>query len=408
MAFNFKKNIVVGVSVSVEKGLEVAQIDFLSRRVLKYGNRALTYDNNRKEIADLDIFKDTLGDLLFELDIPKGSDIVLNFPAVTFKVTDYPAALGEEQVQSAIEEDLLEHPVLKESECSISAVRLPNSTMQFHKVAYTALQKTMLIEIAMQIKELGYNLSAIDTSIGSTLNSLIYNERVDVTTDAPWLLLIVENTCCRILSMIGNSYIDAFEERISIGEVLGDAENYSTVSEAVNGLLKNLPAQRLFVISKTDVISAAVLADKLVYNGQVIHQDVNCFATEPFLSTDPSIDANQAKSISLDVIGAAIYNDIIRYIPVKFNLFNSYLGDVYLNEQPLVLRLSSFTLVLSVANMIVWVNGVPLNTHTISLKKIRIGTIFDIVPKEISKPNGNANIKVNIKSINAVVKPLNN
>ena len=216
MAFNFKKNIVVGVSVSVEKGLEVAQIDFLSRRVLKYGNRALTYDNNRKEIADLDIFKDTLGDLLFELDIPKGSDIVLNFPAVTFKVTDYPAALGEEQVQSAIEEDLLEHPVLKESECSISAVRLPNSTMQFHKVAYTALQKTMLIEIAMQIKELGYNLSAIDTSIGSTLNSLIYNERVDVTTDAPWLLLIVENTCCRILSMIGNSYIDSFFESVNI------------------------------------------------------------------------------------------------------------------------------------------------------------------------------------------------
>ena len=45
-----------------------------------------------------------------------------------------------------------------------------------------------------------------------------------------------------------------FEERISIGEVLGDAENYATVTEAIGGLLKNLPAQRLYIISKTDII----------------------------------------------------------------------------------------------------------------------------------------------------------
>lgn len=353
MAFNFKKNIVVGVSVSLEKGLEVAQIDFLNRKVLKYGSRALTYDINRKEIADLDIFKDTLSDLFFELGIQKGADVVLNFPTITFKITDYPAALGEEQIQSAIEEELLEHPLLREVECSVSAVRLPNSTMQFHKVAYTALQKTMLIEIALQVKELGYNLVAIDTSVGSTLNSLIYNERVDVSSDAPWLLLVVENSYCRLLSMMGNSYIDSFEERISIGEVLGDAENYATVIEAVDLLLKNLPSQRLYVISKTDVISAKILADKLQYNGQIIHQDVNCFATEPFIGVDSSIDEADAKNISLDVIGAAIYRDLGRYVPVRFNLFNASLGDIYLNEQPLVLRFNSLSFVMSVENMLV-------------------------------------------------------
>ncbi len=349
----FKKKTVVGVSVSLEKGLEVAQIDFLSKKVLKYGSRALTYDNNRKEIADLDIFKDTLADLFFELGIPNGSDIVLNFPAITYRVTDYPASLGEEQVQAAIEEDLLEHPILKEVECAISAVRLPNSTMQFHKVAYTALQKTMLIEIAMQIKELGHTLYAIDTSIGSTLNALIYNERVEVASDAPWMLLVVENSYARILSMVGSSYIDSFEERISIGEVLGDAENYSVVTDAVNSLLRNLPAQRLYVISKTDVISAKILAEQLEYKGQIIHQDVNCFATEPYLYADESIDPAVAKNMSLDVIGAAIYKDIERYVPVKFNLFNAYLGDVYLNEQPLVINFNSLSFVLSVERMLV-------------------------------------------------------
>lgn len=353
MALNFKKNIVVGVSVSPEKGLEVAQIDFMNKTVLKYGSRTLTYDNNRKEIADLDIFKETLSDLFFEMQIPKGSDVVLSLPTIVFKVTDYPASLTEEQVQSAIEEELLEHPLLKETECSVSAVLLPHSTMQFNKVGYVALQKTMLIEIAMQIKEMGYNLHAIDTSIGSTLNALIYNQRVDTSSDTPWLMLVVENNYCRINSMLGNSYIDSFEEKISIGEVLGDAENYSTVTEAVNSLLSNLPAQRLYVISKTDVISAKILADKLDYKGQIIHQDVNCYATESFLNVSEMIDESEAKSISLDVVGAAIYRDIAGFVPVKFNLYNSYLGDIYTLEQPLVLKFNSLSFVLSVENMFV-------------------------------------------------------
>ena len=95
MAFN--KNIIVGVSVTPEKGLEVAQIDFASRTVLKYGSRSLAYDNNRREIVDLDIFKETLQDLLMELSIPKNAEIVLNLPSVAFKVSDYPASLNSSQ-----------------------------------------------------------------------------------------------------------------------------------------------------------------------------------------------------------------------------------------------------------------------------------------------------------------------
>ena len=56
----FKKSVVIGVSVTPEVGLEVAQIDFATRTVLKYGVRPLDYDINRRDIADLDIFKETL------------------------------------------------------------------------------------------------------------------------------------------------------------------------------------------------------------------------------------------------------------------------------------------------------------------------------------------------------------
>ena len=353
MVFNFKKNIVVGVSVNPEVGLEVAQIDFASKTILKYGCKQLAYDNVRKEIADLDIFKETLRDLLFELQIPKGSEIVLNIPTVLFKVTDYPASLNEEQVSIAIEEELVNHPIFQNTEACISAVALPNSTMQFNKIAYTVSQKVMLIEVAMQIKELGYTRIGIDTSVNSTLNALIYNDRVDISPDASWILLLVENNCCRILSMQGRNYVDSYEERISIGEVLGDAENYSTVVNAVNPLLKNLPSQRLYVVSKTNIISARILSEKLIYNAQIIHQEANNFTTTPFLSVSDEIEEHYANQITLDVIGAAINRDFGEFSNARFNLFNASLGDVYILEQPPVLKFSSMSLVLSMENMII-------------------------------------------------------
>lgn len=353
MAFNFKKNIVVGVSITPEKGLEIAQIDYASKTVLKYGSRPLAYDNARREITDLDIFKETLQDLLYEMQIKPGSEIVLNIPAIAFNVADYPASLNEEQVTSAIEEELLSHPIFQNTEAAISATALPNSTIQFTKVVYTAAQRVMLIEIAMQIKELGYKLVGIDTSVNSTLNALIYNDRVDVSPDVSWVLLTVENNCCRILAMQGRNYVDSFEERISIGEVLGDAENYSTVINAIKPVLKNLPSQRLYIVSKTNIISAKILADKISYNAQIIHQEANNFASSPYLSVSSEVDDSNACQISLDVIGAAINRDFGAESTARLNLFNPSLGDIYILSQPPVIKFGSLRFVLSKENMIV-------------------------------------------------------
>lgn len=353
MAFNLlKKNIVVGVSVNPELGLEVAQIDFATRTVLKYGTKQLGYDNLRKEIADLDLFKETLADLLMELDIPKGSEIVLNLPTILFKVEDFSAAMEANMVEMQIEETLGNYPVFQNNEAAISAVRLPISTIQNNKIAYTAAQKVTLIEIAMQIKSLGYTLVGIDTSVNSVLNALIYNDRVDVAADSNWVLLIVDNNSCRILPMLGKSYADSFEEKIAIGEVLGDAENYGTVISAVTPILKNVPSKRLYVLSRTNAINAEVLAGKLTYNGQIIHHNDNIFAEVPYLETAPEITEQVAKTISLDIIGAAINREFGEYSVAPINLFNSSLGEIWENEQPLKLNIGPGIL-LTIENMLV-------------------------------------------------------
>lgn len=342
----FNKSVIVGVSITPEVGLEVAQVDFATQTVLKYGVRKLEYNSVRQEISDLDLFKDALEDLLQELAIPVGTHIVLNIPAAAFCVKDYPAALSDMEISNALEDSLAEHAIFKDIEPAISAVKIPSASIQFNKFAYTAAQKQMLIEIALTIKNLGYKLYAIDTSVNSTLNALMYKQRIDVNDDINWLLLIVENSFCRVLSMNGRDYIDSSEERISIGEVLSDAENYATVVAAVSPILKNIPSKYLCVVSNTNVISAEVLASKLTYSAPIIYQEANCFAKEAFLDRAPEVDsANSSIHMSLGVIGAAIYKDFEKYTNAHFNLFNDSLGDVYFSEQPPKLVIAGHTII---------------------------------------------------------------
>ena len=329
----FSKNIIVGVSVSPETGLEIAQVDYLTGTVLKYGRKTVDYNIVKREIADLDLFKETLQDLLEEMDIQKGTELVLNLPTVAMKVTDYPAALEETQVESAIEEELYENPYLKNFDPAYSSA-VVNSSLQFKKVAYTALNKSMLIELLMSIKEMGYKIRTVDTSINSILRSLIYTDRVNTEPDTSWVLMVVDNSTCRIMQMLGRNYVDYYEEKISIGEVLSDAENYATVISAADPILRNLPSKYLCIVSRTNVISAEVLANKISYSAPITYQEANCYLKEPLLKLSNLVEEEYTKSITLEVIGAAIYPDFAKTSYINFNLFNKTLGDIYLMEQP--------------------------------------------------------------------------
>ena len=348
----FKKSSIIGVAITPERGLEIAEINFLTKEVIKYGVRSLEFDIHQRAIADLDIFKETLQDLLLELQIPKNSPLVLCTPTVAFKVNDYPAALDDGQISNAIEEELAENPFFKNTDPSISAAMLPNSSMQFNKVAYVASQKVMLIEIAMIIKELGYKIHAIETSVNATLNTLMYKEQINVSDDSNWVMLIIENYCCRLILMNGKNYVDAFEERVVIGEVLGDDENYSAVVSAIDPLLKNLPSKYLYIVSKTDLINAEIVASKISYSARIIHLNANRYSLEKDLSFAPTVDEAVAGFISMDVIGAAIYREFMPYASACFNLYNKSLGDIYILEQPPEINFRGKNIVLSNENLI--------------------------------------------------------
>ncbi len=336
MGLNIKKKNIVGVSVTPGIGIEVAVIDYSRRMLVNYISKPFKFGNKLQGDFDLDIFKETLYDALVDLGVPQGASIVLNLPSTVFGVKDWPASIDKAQLAGNIEDDILEVPVFKDNfdEPAYSYCILPNSTIQFNKVAYAALPKSLLIEIALQIKDLKYKLVAIDVSANSTLNALIYTGRVDISPNINWVMLTVESGCFRIFAMQGKNYIDCVEEDISIGKVLGDEENYNTIISAVTPILKSIPSSLLYIISKTDIISAETLASKLEYKAQIVHQEANSFNQAPLIDMAVEIDPEIGRLVSFDVIGAAIKKDFGSKASAQLNLFNEQLGDIYLSQTP--------------------------------------------------------------------------
>lgn len=347
-----KKGSYVGVAISPEMGLEVAQIDFETRTVLKYAVRPLEYNCTKREVVDRDIFKDSLQDIFDELEIPKNTEVAITIPNVFTKVNDYPAAMEKLEITGAIEDELTENYLFKETDACYSYAMLPSMSIQFNKVAYTAAQRSFIAEMVLYIKEMGYGIAGIDISTNSVLNSLLYLGRVNAEPDTNWLLVIVGAATCTVVSMNGNSYVDVFEERISIGEVLGDAENYSTVVNAVEPILRNLPSKYLCIISKTDIISAEVLANKVKYSAPVTYQEANCYSKEPMIDAAPTVNPNLARTISPDIIGISVYKQLKLYSNTGFNLYNASLGDLFLSEQPPELFLFGRQVSLSIENIL--------------------------------------------------------
>lgn len=346
---NFDKKVQVGVAISAENGLEVAQIDYAAKKIIKYGQRPLTYDFVRNVIADMDIFKNNLQELFTELQIPVGAEVYLTLPTSVMHVNDYPASLNINQVQSLIETEIEDENIFTDGNFNISACTMPVSTIQFNKIAYVVAQKSMLIEIAIQIKALGYSLKNIDVSTNSILNSLIFNGRVDISKDSMWTLVIVDSNRLSIVAMQGKMYMDSYSLQLSIGEVLGEKENYETVLSAISPILNRIPSQYLYIVSKTNLISAQELSKHVDYNSTILYQEANNLATESFIDVDEDIPL---KNASLDVIGAAIKKTFEKVSVANFNLFNKELGDVFLSEQPPIIKFGNKEYELSLENMI--------------------------------------------------------
>lgn len=322
------KKRIFAVAVTPDRGLEVAEMDYSSGVIVKYAQRALDVVTIRSVIPDMDVFKDLLKDCLTEVGAPKGSGIVLSLPTVSMGLGNYMSSQTDASIVQLIENDLMEKELLFRDNDPLVVTTGLSVTVQSKVVAYTAAVFSIVQEAATMITDLGYTIHSIDSSVAAVFRALVHTGKIQPQGDGTWLMMLVDNSHARIMAFNGESLVEYKEEQL-LYDVSDPAGNSEMVASAMSIYLEKLPAKYLFIVSRADAVSAEMLASKVKYNNPIIFLEANSYAKEGFIDVR-GIPEDMADSISLDLIGACLYDESL----LHFNMFVEALGNVYEDQQP--------------------------------------------------------------------------
>ena len=317
----------VYLSVTPGVGLELIQLDIQSRSVKNYAYRPLEYNESSRAIADMEAFKNAVTELFAELAIPQKSNIILNLPMVYFGNTTLSLILADDAISEALLSEVEQSYIFKRYDPVISWVDAGGAQAgDTRKLLYSAIQKNVIEDIKTALNELGYGLSGVEMSLTSVLKALAFSGLTEeqMKENVSWNLMLISPTGYSICSMVGKNIIDYYEEPLAIKSFEGD-EIYNAISASAQITLMSYPANYLYIVSETDMVSAELLAKRLPVEGTVDYWENNSFKKQDVLPVSLEVLEDTAHKISLEAIGIAVGSAV--NMPVKFNFLSANTGE---------------------------------------------------------------------------------
>ncbi len=313
----------VYLSVTPGVGLELIQLDVSSRSVKNYAYRPLEYNEALRQISDMEAFKNAVEELFAELRLPIKSSVVLNLPMVFLGSKELPLLLADDAVTEALTSEVEQSYIFKRYEPIISWADANNSQSgDLRKLFYSAIQKNTLEDIKAALNELGITLAGVEISLISLLKALAFtglaNEQM--RDNVSWNLMLISQNGYSICSMIGKNIVDYYEEPLAIKSFEGD-EIYNAINASAQITLMSYPANYLYVISETDMVSAELISKRLQTDGIVNYWENNTFKKQDALPVSLEVLEETAHKISLEAIGVAVGNNVS--LPIKFNFLGA-------------------------------------------------------------------------------------
>lgn len=312
----------VYLSVTPGIGLELIQLDIQSRTVKNYAYRPLEYNEALRELSDIEGFKNAVTELFNELKVPLKSSVVLNLPMVLFGSKELPLLLADDAVTEALTSEVEQSYIFKRYEPVISWTDASNSQSgDLRKFFYSAIQKNVIDDIKNALNELGITLAGIETSLTSILKALAFTGLAaeQMKDNVSWNLMLISQNGYSICSMIGKNIVDYYEEPLAIKSFEGD-EIYNAINASAQITLMSYPANYLYVISETDMVSAELLSKRLQADGIINFWENNTFKKQDALPVSLEVLEETAHKISLEAIGVAVGNNV--NMPIKFNFMS--------------------------------------------------------------------------------------
>lgn len=312
--------ITVGVSVSPGLGLEMIEVDRVTKTVSKYGCKPLEYNYSTREIMNYEAFQEALEELFDELHIPRKSNIILSVPNIHFGIITLPLLLTDDAVTNAIASEVEQSYIFKRQEPVVSWMETTsNIDTENRTLAYSAIQQNALDGIKACCQEVGCTLVAVETAHASLFKALHYGElaKDQMKEGITWNLMIIGQNSYSIFSMSGKKIIDYYEEPLALKSFVDD-EIYNAITTSAQLTLAGLPANYIYIVSETDAVSAEVLSLKIPFEGTLKFLECNKYAQNEIIPVNLNILPNLALKISPESIGSAIYP--FSEYPMKFNL----------------------------------------------------------------------------------------
>lgn len=320
--------ITIGVSVSPSVGLEMIEVDRLTGTVSKYSNRPLEYNHSTREIADYEQFRSALEELFQELNVTTKSNIILSLPSVHFGIITLPILLMDDSITNAIISEAEQSYIFKRQEPAISWADIYSTVESENRtLAYSAIQQEALDKITEICDDLGCKIVGVENSYASLLKALHYTEaaKEQMQEKNTWNLMIIGQNSYSIISMFEKRIMEYYEEPLALKSFVDD-EIYNAITISAQLTLSNLPANHLFIVSETDMVSAEVLAMKIQVESAVKFLECNKFTQNELLPANLNILPKKALQITPEAIGVAVtqFSDY----PLKLNAIQGAEGAI--------------------------------------------------------------------------------
>lgn len=319
-----KAKATVGISVSLNVGLEMIQVDLASKTVIKYANRPLAYNPSTREIEDYNLFRSSILELFSELGIsPQNSNVVVNLPNVHFAHTYLPTTLDDESVTTALTSEVEQNYLFKKNTPIVSWIEVQaNNKTENRYVLYSAIQEGVVEAIKSICNDLGATLIGVENTYSSILKTLEYTEitKSFAQDNRNWNILLVSQNSYAVFSMNKYNVVDYFEDPLALKSFNND-EVYIAVGQAASAALAKFPSDKLLIISETNYISAEILAIQMKRAGEVSFLECNKYAKNSIMNVDLNILPNYVPLITPEAIGAAIYK--AKEFSVAFNFLDT-------------------------------------------------------------------------------------
>lgn len=316
------------LSITIGVGIELIQVDTVTKSVKNYTCRPLQYNESLREISDINEFKDAVSDMLSELKLNPKSNVILNLPMVMFGSKELTLMIGDDAVTEALTSEVEQSYIFKRYEPVVSWVD-SNITQsgEMRKLFYSAIQKNVIEDMHTALTELGLNLVGIEISLTSLLKALSFSGLTSnqMQDGVSWNLMIINQNGYAICSMVGKNLIDYYEEPLAIKSFEGE-EIYNAINASVQITLMSYPASSLCIVSETNLVSAELLANRIQTDCAISFIENNAFKKQDVIPVSLEVLEDYASKISLEAIGIAASPAI--NLPLRFNFLQSAGSDV--------------------------------------------------------------------------------